>query len=64
MRITDMKYCSRRKHHVPRSEFGSNINNADGLQTWCRECTRTYREERKARKAAEYQLRNSWRAPV
>lgn len=62
MRITDMKYCSRRKHHLPRTEFGSNINNTDGLQTYCRTCAREYREERRARKLAEYERRNSWSA--
>lgn len=61
----DLKWCPRGKHHVPRSEFGSNINTHDGLQTYCLACTKSYRAEYRERKRREREARNlSWQRHV
>lgn len=46
MSITSMKFCSRKKHHVPRTEFNSHQYTRDGLQQWCRQCESEYRKQR------------------
>jgi hypothetical protein len=46
MPITDMKYCSKGKHHVLRNEFSKHEYTRDGLQHWCRKCTSEYRKAR------------------
>lgn len=43
MSITATKWCPRGQHHVPRSEFSRDGRRADGLQSWCNECRRTYK---------------------
>ena len=37
-----MKTCSGCKHSLPRSEFNKNRAKSDGLQTKCRECSKTH----------------------
>jgi hypothetical protein len=59
---TTLKYCTRGKHHVLRSEFWVDAKSPDGLHHWCPTCHASSRMERMAIKSAEYAARNSWRA--
>jgi hypothetical protein len=47
---TDMKYCTRGKHEVLRSEFNKQCSRLDGLQPWCRACYRARCAQLKAAK--------------
>lgn len=41
-----MKYCRRCSEDKDESEFNRNSSNKDGLQNWCRECTKKINNDR------------------
>jgi hypothetical protein len=52
---TSDKYCGGCRQKHPRDAFASNIMTSDGLQDWCREAMRQYRQRKKAAKARQQQ---------
>jgi hypothetical protein len=40
----DRKWCSRRRHYVASDHFDKNQSARDGLQTWCKDCTREHNQ--------------------
>lgn len=52
MEMMMVKRCSRCKQEKPRTEFGEDQGRKDGLQRYCRECTRAYQRERRKKNAA------------
>lgn len=42
----EMKWCPYHKEYHPRSEFGVNNTNKDGLHQWCRAAVSEYFKER------------------
>jgi hypothetical protein len=49
LRMHDFKYCSRCKRSHLKTDFASNINTPDGLQSWCKKAMRSYRATKKQR---------------
>lgn len=48
----DEKMCSKCKEHKPRSEYHVNLRHKDGLQSWCKDCTKIASRESYERKKA------------
>lgn len=53
---TQTKHCPRCSQDKPMTEFGRNRSRPDGLQSWCKKCTRAY--------MADYRDKANYRASV
>ena len=59
--LFSMKRCSKCRSDQPEAYFGKDASRRDGLQVWCKECQRAYREANKARiaeRSREWKLAN------
>lgn len=54
-----MKLCSRCKSNKPHDAFGKRKRSKDGLNVWCRQCFKDYRQENKEELSAK---QKAWRA--
>lgn len=53
MRIDDVKHCNRCKSHKLRAEFTENWTRPSGLNDWCKQCMREYRQLKKRAKQCQ-----------
>lgn len=59
-----MKVCHKCKTEKPLTEFGCNKNNPDGLDHYCRDCRRAYRQEHREQiNASKAKYREKHRKP-
>lgn len=62
--VTKTKWCGRCKKDLPRSAFNNNAFQRDGLQQWCRECSKEYKNALPKRKKKEAEPARSVRTEI
>lgn len=55
--LTGTKTCSKCSENKPLDQFNKTKRNKDGLQTWCRECTKQYKQSYYAEKSKDEAFR-------
>ena len=63
-RVCPRKGCKAEGHPQPVGEFGKNKTAPDGLQVWCKQCTRDYAKDRYKNKTAEKKKTRAAAPPV